>query len=116
MLSVRDWSPHCSFADHFCTAAVTRILRKKAKPAPCGAPVGDVGVKGRRLTEVTYEAMMRGIEVVKPGATTGDIGYAANWDSYNNANTASAIWDHPAADPPKAAAGLRCTLRCEPIE
>lgn len=38
--------------------------------------VGDVGVKGRRLTEVTYEAMMRGIEVVKPGATTGDIGYA----------------------------------------
>ncbi len=39
-------------------------------------PVGDVGVKGKRLTEVTYEAMMRGIEVVKPGATTGDIGYA----------------------------------------
>lgn len=39
-------------------------------------PVGDIGVKARRLTEVTYEAMMRGIEVVKPGATTGDIGHA----------------------------------------
>ncbi|MBP7064709.1 MAG: type I methionyl aminopeptidase [Ferrovibrio sp.] len=39
-------------------------------------PVGDVGVKARRLTDITYEAMMRGIEVVKPGATTGDIGHA----------------------------------------
>ena len=38
--------------------------------------VGDVGVKARRLIDVTYEAMMRGIEVVKPGAWTGDIGEA----------------------------------------
>jgi methionyl aminopeptidase len=38
--------------------------------------VGDVPVKARRLTEITYEAMMRGIEIVKPGATTGDIGHA----------------------------------------
>ena len=38
--------------------------------------VGDVGVKARRLCDITYEAMMRGIEVVKPGATTGDIGHA----------------------------------------
>ncbi|MGB8274073.1 MAG: type I methionyl aminopeptidase [Alphaproteobacteria bacterium] len=37
---------------------------------------GEVGVKQRRLVEVTYEAMMRGIAVVRPGATTGDIGYA----------------------------------------
>ena len=37
---------------------------------------GDVGVKARRLCDVTYDAMMRGIEVVKPGATTGDIGHA----------------------------------------
>ncbi|HYM33630.1 MAG TPA: type I methionyl aminopeptidase [Candidatus Cybelea sp.] len=37
--------------------------------------VGDVGVKARRLCEITYEAMMRGIEVVRPGATTGDIGH-----------------------------------------
>jgi len=39
--------------------------------------VGDkVPVKAKRLVEVTYEAMMRGIEVVKPGATLGDIGHA----------------------------------------
>lgn len=38
--------------------------------------VGDVGIKAKRLTAITYEAMMRGIEQVKPGATTGDIGYA----------------------------------------
>lgn len=29
---------------------------------------------------------------------TGSIGYAANWDNYDNANVASAIWDHPAID------------------
>jgi methionyl aminopeptidase len=38
--------------------------------------VGEVGVKARRLCEVTYEAMMRGIAVIRPGATTGDIGHA----------------------------------------
>ncbi|WP_370853119.1 type I methionyl aminopeptidase [Oceanibacterium hippocampi] len=38
--------------------------------------VGNVGVKARRLSDITYEAMMRGIGVVRPGATVGDIGYA----------------------------------------
>ena len=38
--------------------------------------VGKVGIKARKLCEVTYEALMRGIEVVKPGATLGDIGWA----------------------------------------
>ena len=33
-------------------------------------------VKAKRLVEVTYDAMMKGIEVVKPGATLGDIGHA----------------------------------------
>jgi methionyl aminopeptidase len=37
--------------------------------------VGEVGVKARRLVEVTYEALMRGIEAVRPGATVGDIGH-----------------------------------------
>lgn len=37
--------------------------------------VGKVGVKARKLIDVTYECMMRGIEVVKPGATLGDIGH-----------------------------------------
>jgi len=38
--------------------------------------VGKVGVKAKRLIETTYEAMWKGIEVVRPGATTGDIGHA----------------------------------------
>ncbi len=38
--------------------------------------VGKPSIKAKRLVEVTYEAMMRGIEVVKPGATLGDIGFA----------------------------------------
>lgn len=38
--------------------------------------IGKVGIRGQKLIEVTYEAMMRGIEVVKPGATLGDIGHA----------------------------------------
>ena len=33
-------------------------------------------VKAKRLVDVTYDAMMRGIEAVKPGATLGDVGYA----------------------------------------
>jgi methionyl aminopeptidase len=39
-------------------------------------PVGEISRKAERLIEVTYEAMMRGIAAVKPGATTGDIGAA----------------------------------------
>ncbi|NBB81777.1 MAG: type I methionyl aminopeptidase [Alphaproteobacteria bacterium] len=39
--------------------------------------IGDkVGVRARKLIDVTYEAMMRGIEAVRPGATVGDIGHA----------------------------------------
>ena len=38
--------------------------------------VGDVSVKAKRLTEITYLSMMRGIDVVKPGATLGDVGHA----------------------------------------
>ncbi len=38
--------------------------------------VGDVKLKPRRLVDITYDCLMRGIAVVKPGATTGDIGHA----------------------------------------
>jgi methionyl aminopeptidase len=38
--------------------------------------VGEVGVKVRRLSEVTYEAMMLGIAAVMPGGRLGDIGHA----------------------------------------
>jgi methionyl aminopeptidase len=39
-------------------------------------PVGDVKLKAMRLIDITYESMMRGIAMVKPGNTTGDIGHA----------------------------------------
>ncbi len=38
--------------------------------------VGNPSIKARRLVDVTYEAMMIGIEQVKPGAHVGDIGHA----------------------------------------
>ncbi len=38
--------------------------------------VGEVKRAAERLMEVTYEAMMRGIEVIRPGRTIGDIGHA----------------------------------------
>ncbi len=39
-------------------------------------PVGKVGVLAKKLSQVTYDAMMLGIEQVKPGNTVGDIGHA----------------------------------------
>jgi methionyl aminopeptidase len=38
--------------------------------------VGTIPRRAERLIEVTYEAMMRGIGAIRPGATTGDIGHA----------------------------------------
>ncbi len=38
--------------------------------------VGEVPRRAIRLVEVTYEALMRGISAVRPGAMTGDIGAA----------------------------------------
>jgi methionyl aminopeptidase len=39
-------------------------------------PVGQISVKAERLIDVTYEAMMRGIAAIRPGASVGDIGHA----------------------------------------
>ena len=38
--------------------------------------VGDVPLKARRLVDVTWESLQRGIAAAKPGNTFGDIGYA----------------------------------------
>ncbi|MEF8792160.1 type I methionyl aminopeptidase [Thiohalorhabdus sp.] len=38
--------------------------------------VGEPTAKGRKVSEVAHEAMVRGIEQVRPGATLGDIGHA----------------------------------------
>ena len=37
--------------------------------------VGEVSLKAKKLIDITYESMMRGIEMAKPGNTIGDIGY-----------------------------------------
>jgi methionyl aminopeptidase len=38
--------------------------------------IGEIPRRAERLIDVTHEAMMRGIAVIRPGATTGDIGAA----------------------------------------
>lgn len=38
--------------------------------------VGDVGVKAKRLVDVTYEAMMLGIAQARPGNRLGDVAHA----------------------------------------
>lgn len=38
--------------------------------------VGPPSVQARRLCEITFEAMWRGIEMVRPGSFLGDIGHA----------------------------------------
>ena len=37
--------------------------------------LGDVSIKAKNLVNATYESMMKGIEVLKPGAKLGDIGF-----------------------------------------
>ena len=54
-------------------------------------PVGEISRKAERLIEVTYEAMMRGIAAVRPGATTGDIG--ASIQHYAEAERCSIVRD-----------------------
>jgi methionyl aminopeptidase len=53
--------------------------------------VGDVKRAAARLVDVTYEAMMRGIAVIRPGATTGDIGHAIQ--EYAEAERCSVVRD-----------------------
>lgn len=52
---------------------------------------GTPAVRAKRLMDVTYESMMRGIHVVKPGATLGDIGWAIQ--SYVEAQRFSVVRD-----------------------
>ena len=37
---------------------------------------GQPGTRARMLLDVTYEALQRGVAVVRPGATLGDVGHA----------------------------------------
>ncbi|MEZ5720667.1 MAG: type I methionyl aminopeptidase [Paracoccaceae bacterium] len=53
--------------------------------------VGNIPRKAERLIEVTHEALMRGIEAVKPGNTFGDIGHAIQ--TFVEANRMSVVRD-----------------------
>ncbi len=53
--------------------------------------VGEVKRAAERLMDVTYEAMMRGIEAIRPGRTTGDIGAAIQ--EYAEAERCSVVRD-----------------------
>ena len=37
--------------------------------------IGEVSVKAKNLIEITYNSMMKAIEILKPGIKLGDIGY-----------------------------------------
>ncbi len=50
-----------------------------------------IPTKAQILTRVTYECLMKGIAVVKPGATLGDVGYAIQ--SHAEANRFSVVRD-----------------------
>jgi methionyl aminopeptidase len=52
---------------------------------------GDLPRKAERLIQVTHDALMLGIEAVKPGNTFGDIGYAIQ--SYVEAQRMSVVRD-----------------------
>ncbi|WP_425466106.1 type I methionyl aminopeptidase [Ostreiculturibacter nitratireducens] len=52
---------------------------------------GGLSRKAERLIQVTHDALMKGIEAVKPGNTFGDIGYAIQ--SYVEANRMSVVRD-----------------------
>ena len=46
--------------------------------------VGEPSVQARRLCEITFECMWKGIDQVKPGVTLGDIGFAIQTHAEKN--------------------------------
>ena len=53
--------------------------------------VGDVPLKAKKLVDVTYECLMRGIEAARPGNTLGDVGHAIQ--RHAEANRCSVVRD-----------------------
>ena len=53
--------------------------------------IGEVPRRASRLVEVTYEALMRGIAAVRPGATMGDMAHAIQ--SYAESERCSVVRD-----------------------
>lgn len=54
--------------------------------------VGEPTIKAKRLCQISYDSMMKGIEQVKPGKTIGDIGHAIQ--SYVEAQGYSTVRDY----------------------
>ncbi|MBF9021838.1 type I methionyl aminopeptidase [Rhodobacterales bacterium FZCC0069] len=52
---------------------------------------GNLNRKAERLIQVTHDALFKGIEIVRPGATFGDIGHAIQ--TYVEANRMSVVRD-----------------------
>ena len=67
--------------------------------------VGAPSVKARRLTEITYDCLMRGIDVARAGNTLGDIGHAIQ--THAEANRFSVVRDFTGH-------GLGQTFHCAP--
>ena len=59
--------------------------------------VGEIAPKARRLIDVTYEAIARGLAQVKPGARLGDVGHAIRQyeSAAPNTNTVSIATRRP---------------------
>jgi len=53
--------------------------------------VGNVSTEAKKLIQVTYESMMEGIKILKPGITLGDIGFAIQ--SFAESNNCSVVRD-----------------------
>ena len=85
-------------------------------PAENAVPfVGDVPLKARKLVDVTYEAMMRGIGEVRPGATLGDkvsvshsvsLGGTRIWGEVTAADTVTVYQRNDTAAPVDVASGV----------
>ena len=53
--------------------------------------VGNISPDAKKLIHVTYESMMQGIKILKPGITLGDIGFAIQ--SFAESNNCSVVRD-----------------------
>jgi len=70
---------------------VTAVLNGYHGDASKTFCVGDVSIKAKKLVQITYESMMKGINILKPGIKLGDVGFAIQ--SYAEAKGFSVVRD-----------------------
>ncbi len=70
--------------------------------------VGEGSIAAKRLCQITYEAMWKGIAKVKPGARLGDIGHAIQ----TFAETTASRWCASSAATASAASSTRSRRCC----